>query len=379
MESKTLSRLKRSMSILLATKKRKWMAFFLMLYLALLVFTANNAWLYKTPVVKITEVNTEQTGETGAVRGEKEAYYKQLLKGTILNGQKKGKHVTLRNEYSYSGVLSQKYHKGDQVFANVSGKSLSGSIKGLKRDAFLAALLGALLLLLAFVSGKNGILTAVTLLGNVVIFGIGFSRYLDGGDIFPVCNIMAVLFASATLLVLNGFHRKTWSALLATLVVLACIMRIFDVVMAHTPEMDYSTMEYLGSLDNPGDLFRAEIMLAGLGAIMDVGVTISTALWEIVEKKPDVSFLQLFKSGREIGYDIMGTMMNVLLFVFACGLIPTFLIRMNNEVGFLTIVRFHIPYEISRFLIESIGIVLAIPVSIMAASVCMKFGIRRRT
>ena len=81
-------------------------------------------------------------------------------------------------------------------------------------------------------------------------------------------------------------------------------------------------MEYLGSIDNPDEMFHAEILLSGLGAIMDVSVAISVALSEIVRKKPDVTFFELFKSGREIGYDIMGTMINVLLFVFGCGLIP---------------------------------------------------------
>lgn len=61
---------------------------------------------------------------------------------------------------------------------------------------------------------------------------------------------------------------------------------------------------------------------------------IAASLSEIVEKKPEVTFLELFKSGREIGYDIMGTMINVLLFVFGCGLIPMCLIRMNNDVRF---------------------------------------------
>ena len=60
----------------------------------------------------------------------------------------------------------------------------------------------------------------------------------------------------------------------------------------------------------------------------------------------------------------MGTMINVLLFVFGRGLIPTCLIRMNNEVRFVTIVKLHIPCELCRFFVESIGIVLAIPVSI---------------
>ena len=379
MEWKMQNRPKKSMCTLLATKKRKKACFLVLVYLILLVFVANDAWLYQTPVARITKVHTEEKGSSDATRGGKEPQYRQTLEGILLNGRQKGQGVTLKNEYSYSGVLTQKYRKGDRVLVSLSGRSLSGSIKGLKRDVYLAALLGALVLLLLFVSGKNGALTVCTLLANMGIFGMGFSQYLKGQDILPICNVMAVLFAAATLVLLNGAHRKTWAALLSVFCVLACIMGIFDIMMAHTEELDYSAMEYLGSLDDPGDLFRAEIMLAGLGAIMDVAVTISTALEEIVKKKPEVGFRQLFLSGREIGYDIMGTMMNVLLFVFGCGLIPTFLIRMNNEVGFLTIVRLHIPYEICRFLIESIGIVLAIPVSILIASVCMKLRFRRRT
>ena len=149
-----------------------------------------------------------------------------------------------------------------------------------------------------------------------------------------VCRFMTVLFAVIPLVILNGFHKKTWAAVLSTLSVLALIMGIFDLTVRYTGGLDYSSMEYLGSMDDPGELFRAEIMLAGLGAIMDVTVTISSALGEITRKNPSFSVRALIRSGREIGYDIMGTMMNVLLFVFACSQIPTFLIRMNNDVDF---------------------------------------------
>ncbi len=76
------------------------------------------------------------------------------------------------------------------------------------------------------------------------------------------------------------------------------IMGIFDLVMQHMEELDYSTMEYLGSIDNPDEIFHAEILLSGLGAIMDVAVAISVALSEIVEQKPEVKFLELFRSGE---------------------------------------------------------------------------------
>lgn len=358
------------------TKKGKIFLLLMLLYIVGIIFVTHDAWLYKTPIVKVTEVQTRKERVVTSVRGDKEQYYKQSLTGVLQNGSKKGKRVHLTNEFSYSGVLNQKYYKGDQLLISLN-QDFSGNIKGLKRDAYLAVLTGALLILLVMAAEVRGLLAVCTLAANLGIFIVGFSGFLAGKDIIKICNIMSVLFVVLTLIFLNGFHRKTWAAIFSTLVILALIMLIFDTVLRHTEALDYSSMEYLGSLDNPEELFRAEVMLAGLGAIMDVAVTVSAAFGEIVRKKPSVTFLQLFRSGREIGYDIMGTMMNVLLFVYGCGLIPIFLIRLNNGIGFLTIIRLHIPYEICRFLIESIGIVLTIPVSVLIAALFMKIGNRR--
>ena len=196
-----------------------------------------------------------------------------------------------------------------------------------------------------------------------------------------VCNKMVIAFAIVTLFCMNGCNKKTVSALLSTLCVLAMVMTVFSLVVHHTEELDFSTMEYLDlrSIDNPEEIFYAEILLSGLGAIMDVAVDISTALSEIIKLKPEISFRQLFRSGREIGHDIMGTMINILLFVFISGLIPMCLIRMNNDVSFLTIIRLYILCELCRFFVESIGIVLAIPVSVLITSGILKSNLKKRT
>ena len=68
----------------------------------------------------------------------------------------------------------------------------------------------------------------------------------------------------------------------------------------------------------------------------------------------------------------------VLLFVFGSGLIPTFLIRMNNDIRFVTIVKLYIPCELCRFLVESIGIVWTIPVSIFITTIFMKLSVKKR-
>ena len=354
------------------SKRAKLYGVFGLIYLIAVIFVMNDAWLYQTPIAKLTKVETSVAGESKSTRGTQEIKYKQKIRGVILNGTNKGKIVDFSNEYTYTGMLKQKYHKGDKVLLNGSENNVGSSIQCVKRDTELVILLGLLILVLMMIAGKKGLLTIVTVGINIVIFTAGFLKSGDDADVVAICNKMVIFFAVVTLIGLNGLHRKTWAALLSTLCILAMIMGIFDAVISHTAELDYSTMEYLGSIDNPDEIFHAEILLSGLGAIMDVAVAISAALSEIVTKRPEVTFRELFRSGREIGYDIMGTMINVLLFVFGCGLIPMCVIRMNNSVRFMTIIKLHIPCELCRFFIESIGIVLAIPVSILITSVDRK-------
>lgn len=364
--------------ILQKAKARKAICLMFLIYLAVVLFVSSDAWLYKMPIVKITEVRNEEEAKEDGTRGGKEVHYRQFLKGIILNGEHKRKTILLKNEYAVSEVTTQKYGKYDKVFVEIREKAnaLSGNIKGLKRDTGVAALLGLMVLLLLIVTKKQGLCTIFTVGVNIAIYMVGFAFFLNGKDVLKICNIMVLAFTIGTLLLLNGVNRKTLASILSTLCVLAVIMGLFHLVMSRAGETDYAAMEYLGSLDNPSELFEAEVMLAGLGAIMDVTVTISATLGEVVRKRPSIRWKELFRSGREVGYDIMGTMISVLLFTFGCGLIPTFLIRMNNDISFLTIAKLNIPFEICRFLIESIGIVIAIPISIFVASSLLK--IRRR-
>ena len=327
---------------LMKNKKGRFYCVAGVLYLLAILFVMNDAWLYQTPIVKVTKVVTIVEGKSKSTRGTEETKYKQSLYGKIINGEDKGKEVRIANEYTTTEMADQKYHKGDRVFYKGS------SIIGVKRDTMLVVMLGFLALLLLGIAGRQGGLTIITAMMNILIFVIGFWTADDTSEILSVCSRLILFFAVVTLVGLNGIHRKTFAALLTTLCVLLMIMGIFDLVMQHMEELDYSTMEYLGSIDNPDEIFHAEILLSGLGAIMDVAVAISVA------------------------------MINVLLFVFGCGLIPTCLIRMNNEVRFVTIVKLHIPCELCRFFVESIGIVLAIPVFIFITAVMMKLSVKKR-
>ena len=128
------------------SKKRKLYCILGILYLLCIIFVANDAWLYSTPIAKLTKVETSVSGEETGTRGTKEKKYKQNIQGVILNGENKGKTISFTNEYTYTGMMKQPYHRGDKVLLNGTSKRMGSGIRGLKRDTELMILVGFLML-----------------------------------------------------------------------------------------------------------------------------------------------------------------------------------------------------------------------------------------
>ena len=122
------------------SKKRKLYCILGILYLLCIIFVANDAWLYSTPIAKLTKVETSVSGEETGTRGTKEKKYKQNIQGVILNGENKGKTISFTNECTYTGMMKQPYHKGDKVLLNGTSKRMGSGIRGLKRDTELMIL-----------------------------------------------------------------------------------------------------------------------------------------------------------------------------------------------------------------------------------------------
>ena len=330
------------------------------------------------------KVDTQQSGTAtnynSLSENDSEPVYRQKMTVKILNGRHKGKRVTVAGEYDYTGMDKEAYRRGDKVFLSLSGedKISSASIKGVKRDQY-AVLLAVILAYLVIILGKGrGILSLCSIGMNIVIFLYGLARYEAGDDLMGICVAMIVAFTVLTLFLVNGVNRRSLVAILSALATAALTMEIFLLAMEYGGEIDYAALDYVAGGQDLESIFIASVAIAGLGAVMDVAVSIAAALNELILKDPGISVKSLARSGREIGHDIMGTMINVLLFTYICGLIPLMIMKMKNEVSLLTIVRLQIPFEISRFLIGGIGIVLAIPVSIALSSIILKIG-RKKT
>ena len=97
---------------------------------------------------------------------------------------------------------------------------------------------------------------------------------------------------------------------------------------------------------------------------MDIAITMSSSIFGLYEKNNDISVKALRTSGMEIGKDIMGTMTNILFFVYISGSIPMLILYLNNGSPLAFTFTMNLSLEVARALAGGIGIVLAIPISL---------------
>ena len=344
------------------------------LLMAAMVFTYNNYFLYKEDVVKITAVKNEEVYEKEGLNGEVEKYYNQEITAIIKSGEYKGKSITLNNTCSYSGVKDEGYKKGNYLFVSLSGSEdkLSANILSVKRDMYVMVLICVFILGIVIFAGKKGVLSIISIIMNIIIFTYALNEYVNGKDILKICNLMIILFTMISLILASGINKQTVCAIISTLISVALIFIIYKITKENFEQPEYMMMEYITNPEHLDHIFMAGVLIGGLGAIMDVAISISVAVNELINKDKNISVKNLISSVKEIGYDIMGTMINVLFFTYMCGTIPMLILKIKNGYKFLSIIKFQIPFEIIRFLVGAIGIVVTIPISGFIAITILK-------
>ena len=344
------------------------------LLMAAMVFTYNNYFLYKEDVVKITAVKNEEVYEKEGLNGEVEKYYNQEITAIIKSGEYKGKSITLNNTCSYSGVKDEGYKKGNYLFVSLSGSEdkLSANILSVKRDMYVMVLICVFILGIVIFAGKKGVLSIISIIMNIIIFTYALNEYVNGKDILKLCNLMIILFTMISLILASGINKQTVCAIISTLISVALIFIIYKITKENFEQPEYMMMEYITNPEHLDHIFMAGVLIGGLGAIMDVAISISVAVNELINKDKNISVKNLISSVKEIGYDIMGTMINVLFFTYMCGIIPMLILKIKNGYKFLSIIKFQIPFEIIRFLVGAIGIVVTIPISGFIAITILK-------
>lgn len=340
----------------------------ILLSLGLILFTQNNDYLYSKNIMKITKIKIEKQEQSTNSIGIVENHYIKKISGIITNGKNKGKTLTLEYEETDSNVVTEKYKINDKVFID------SNSIDGLKRDTYIVMLV-SLFIIAMFIIGKyRGLLAIVSVILNTIIFYYGLELYFKGINLLILCIIESIFFTILSLFISNGKNKKTLSAIISVFIsmLFLVISTIAIVKLTNYSGISFNGMSFLTVPAE--EIFLAELMIGGLGAIMDVAITLSSSIGELIEKDKTISKKTLKKSTKEIGKDIMSTMINVLFFTYLCSGLPIFVLAIRNGFTMYNYITTNFSLEITRFLIGSIGILITIPISENVALKILKRG-----
>ena len=346
-------------------QRKKPIVMLVLLLLAVLGygFVAHDAFLYDTTIVRIASIETRHTETQAGVVSGTENYYGQSITGQVLNGEQKGQEVFLYNQYTDSKVRDERYRVGDSLLVELGQDGTSGKILEQKRDTLVYVVSTALLLGMIAVADWSGLLAVCSLLINIALLVGALYCYLDGWNILSLTAVMILLFTILSLLIGNGWNRRSVLAIVVTLLSLAATAVIYVLVRRLTPALQYQMLEFGVVPDDLSALFFCEIMVGGLGAVMDVAISLISTADELLERNPHIPYPELRRSVREVADDIMGTMVNVLFFTYICGGLPEMLLMLRNNLTISFVWEYVLSFEMVRFLTGSIGLVLAIPIS----------------
>ena len=115
-------------------------------------------------------------------------------------------------------------------------------------------------------------------------------------------------------------------------------------------------------------IFMASIFIGASGAVMDLSVDITSAVHEVVEKRPDLSWQEAARSGLNVGRAAMGTMTTTLLFAYSGGYIALLMVFMAQGTPVDHILNYkYVAAEIIHTVIGSFGLVTVAPFTALCA------------
>ena len=338
----------------------------------------------------------EKADVTGIVRNEFEHMQnfedipvgKQYLSVKLTTGDYAGLEFTdVVNNLSY--LYGTVVEVGDSVTLAVvyeNGQVTDLVLQDFDRTNPLLIILGLFLLITILVGGKVG---AKSLLGlgltMLCTFSILIPLLIGGAPTLPTILGMCAYVTIVEFVILDGVNKKTVCAILGTIsgVVIAAVFgniacNILRVNGFKTFEVD-STIEALLQLKQGqsverslqlGDLLVGGILIAALGAVNDVAMSISSAMNELISVNPNLTRKELFKSGMAIGRDMVGTMTNTLILAFVGSSLIVMIYLVSLEPSYQQLMSTgYLSVEVVQGVASSVGVILAVPLSVLIGTV----------
>ena len=274
-------------------------------------------------------------------------------------------------------IYGQPLAAGDRVTVGLSTYS-DGTVRcyvyEYDRSVGLALTVAAFILVTVLVGGKVGSKSLVALgLTVVALLYILLPLLLQGWPTIPTTFLISVLVTVVSFVILGGVDKKTVCACLGTLAGIA-LATVFGLVSQSLLHIDGYRQEYAEALlqlrqtEESGigisGLITAGVIISALGAVMDVAMSISSALQELTRVGKNLSRRELLRSGMNIGRDMVGTMTNTLILaILGSGLTLIVYIYSLDLQPWQLLSSAYLSLEAISGIASSIGVMLAVPLT----------------
>ena len=304
----------------------------------------------------------------------------QELEVTVKSGTYKGETMVA---YNFFGPLSGiPVAKGDGVVLTIKthadGETYA-TVYEFNRIPFLAIFIILFFIAVVIIGGRTGLKSMIGLVFTILcLFTILIPVILKGAPPIISTFVICAYIALVCFTILGGVHRKTISAFLGTVsgTFLAMVFGLAAQFFAKIDGYRLGDAEPLLQLKyidataiNIRGLMTASIIICALGAVMDVAMSISSALEEVHAANPSLKRKDLFKSGMNIGRDMVGTMTNTLILAFLGSEFALIIFIYSRGLTFYHLFSTaFVSMETISGIASSIGMVLAIPLTALIAS-----------
>ena len=305
--------------------------------------------------------------DTGLVRsGEQRCQVK------ILSGAFQGQVAEGRNMLNGSLEQDKLFSTGDKALVRINfldGEILNISMIDHYRapwELLLAALFIFLLVAFAGWTGLRAVLSFI--LSVLMIWKVLVPLYLKGWN--PIWVGLGITLALTVLIVslVYGFDRRCAAAVSGSFlgVLVTCVMgvvftnlfQIHGAVMSYSESLLYAGYQYL----NLTQIFMASIFIGASGAVMDLSVDITSAVYEVVQNQPALSRKEAIRSGLNVGRAAMGTMTTTLLLAYSGGYVALLMVFMAQGTPLTNVLNYkYVAAELLHTVIGSFGLVTVAP------------------
>ncbi len=330
---------------------------------------------YENAVVLQILSDSTESDETadGAMRGE------QLLLTEVKTGQYAGETMQVYNYVSpLYGVPLRTGDGCTLVISTYANGDVSATVYEFNRTTAVWIVLALFLLITVLVGGKTGAKSLIGLLFTVAgVFLLLFPALMKGAPTLPTTFLLCVYVAAVSFTVLGGVEKKTVCAWLGTVagMALALVFALLAQKLLRIDGLRSADVEPLLQLRQTGTpiglrgLLAAGVILSSLGAVMDVAMSLSSALAEVHAADKALDAKALFRSGMNIGRDMVGTMTNTLILAFlGSGLVLTLYLYSLGLSPHMLMSSAYLSWELVGGISSSVGVILSVPITAAIAA-----------